>query len=53
MIHRSVCLLIIAVVLSGCATASLKTAEYNPETKTYQDVKYSSHFEGEDYLNTH
>ena len=50
MILRSICLLIVLFVLSGCATASLKTTEYNPDTKVYEDVKYSSHFEGEDFL---
>lgn len=33
--------------LSGCATASLKTHEYDERSGLYQEVKYTQHYQGE------
>jgi hypothetical protein len=36
------------IVISGCATASLKSREYDAETGTFQDVTYTPYYRGKE-----
>lgn len=37
-------------LFTGCVGSSLTTVEYDPSTDAFQEIKYSNHFEGQNFL---